>query len=174
MSQSSTTAVTAGPFSTTSNGTTSLPSTSPAGNQNQFNDVMKGRLAPSPSAFGLQQSNATAQVNSNAAGGVRLPSSGSESITTPHTVAIGPTSVNSSRGPSPAPATPVVSSPATTASLGKCFVFLVLETIFFVRPLLLYSISCFPIFYLIYIFLNLVVQYEFNIFSGQSNALYKM
>lgn len=103
-------------FPSNSNGPTSLPSTSPAGNQNQFNDVMKNRLAPSPSAFGLQQSNAPAQLNSN----VRLPTSScSDTMSTPHTVAVGPTSVNSSRGASPAPPTPVVSSPATAASLGK-------------------------------------------------------
>lgn len=120
MSQNSASAVTTGQFPTTSNGPTSLPSMSPASNQNQFSDVMKGRLAPSPSAFGLQQSNMTAQVNSNVAT-VRLSSAGSEAMTTSHTVPIGPTSVNSSRGPSPAPATPVVSSPATAASLGKSF-----------------------------------------------------
>ncbi|KAK9738583.1 TAZ zinc finger [Popillia japonica] len=100
--------------STTANGP-SLPSTSPAGSQ-QFNEVLKSRLAPSPSAFGLQQSTANLnQVNNST-----TRSTPTDVTSTTHTTA-GPTSVSSSRGPSPAPATPIVASPAATtaASLGK-------------------------------------------------------
>lgn len=102
-------------FSTT-NGP-NLSSTSPAGSQQQFNDVAK-RLAPSPSAFGLQQSgiSATTQINNNTS---RLPNSTPTDASTPVGHTMGPTSVNSSRGPSPAPNTPIVSSPSTVASLGK-------------------------------------------------------
>lgn len=110
-------------FPTTSNGPSSLPSTSPVGGsaQNQFNDVMKNRLAPSPSAFSLQS-----QLNSVSATGntTRLPtSSGTDSLmTTTHVSTAGPTSVSSSKGGSPAPATPAVSSPNTANSLGKIYI----------------------------------------------------
>lgn len=110
-------------FPTTSNGPSSLPSASPVGGgaQNQFNDVMKGRLAPSPSAFSLQsQLNSVSGAGSTTSVGTRLSSSGTDSMmTTSHVSAAGPTSVSSSKGGSPAPATPAVSSPNTANSLGK-------------------------------------------------------
>lgn len=107
-------------FPVTSNGPT-LPQTSPASaaatqqQQQAFNDVLKSRLAPSPS-FGLpnqqqptpQQQQQQHQVNNHV---TRLPSSTPTDL--PPTT--GPKSVNSSRGPSPT--TPIVASPA--ASLGK-------------------------------------------------------
>lgn len=126
LSQSSTTSTGASQFPVTSNGP-SLPQTSPAGTnstqqqQQAFNDVLKNRLAPSPSAFGLQQSSLPSQqqqqVNNNL---TRLTNSTPTDVTTPHNTT-GPKSVNSSRGPSPAPTTPMVSSPAATvvSSLGK-------------------------------------------------------
>lgn len=134
MSQGSTTS-SSSQFPTTSNGPT-LPSTSPVGTtqqqQQQFNEVLKSRMALSPSAFGLQQSignqqqqlqqqQGQMQVNNSA---TRLPSSTPTEVMTPHTTTTtttGPKSVNSSRGPSPAPITPIVSSPNTATSLGTLF-----------------------------------------------------
>lgn len=113
--QGATTPTPTSQFASTTNGPTSLPSTSPAGSQ-QFNEVLKNRLAPSPSAFGLQQSAANLnQVNNST-----TRSTPTDVTSTTHTTT-GPTSVSSSRGPSPAPATPIVASPAATtaASLGK-------------------------------------------------------
>lgn len=95
------------PFSNT-NGPT-LASSSPASNH-QFPDVMKGRLAPSPSTFGLQQST-NQQFNNQ-----RLTTSTPNDTTQ---TSVGPKSVSSSRGASPAPSTPMVTSPSTAASLGK-------------------------------------------------------
>ncbi|XP_044255376.1 CREB-binding protein-like isoform X6 [Tribolium madens] len=117
MSQNSNASTSAGNQFGSSNGPVSLPQASPAGStQNQFNDMMKSRLAPSPSAFGLQsQIQSQNQVN-NSLNATRITPN-SEAVTTPHNA--GPKSVSSSRGPSPAPATPVQSSPATAASLGK-------------------------------------------------------
>lgn len=97
-----------------SNGPVSLPQVSPAGAQ-QFNDLMKSRLAPSPNAFGLQ-SQSISQPPGQITPRITPTPTSSEPVTTPHA---GPKSVNSSRGPSPAPATPIQSSPANTASLGK-------------------------------------------------------
>lgn len=108
----------AGGFGGSSNGPVSLPQASPAG-QNQFSDIMKSRLAPSPSAFGLQQAQGLGQpgqVNNGLGGGSGRIST--DSVQTPHNA--GPKSVSSSRGASPGPTTPVQSSPATSAaSLGK-------------------------------------------------------
>lgn len=127
-------------FPVTSNGPT-LPQASPASvantqqQQQAFNDILKGRLAPSPSTFGLQQSvlpnqqqppqqqslqsqqAQQQQVNNHLN---RLPSSTSTDLPNSHTsTTAGPKSVNSSRGPSPT--TPIVSSPAANAAanLGK-------------------------------------------------------
>uniref|UniRef100_A0A1Y1MJM8 histone acetyltransferase n=1 Tax=Photinus pyralis TaxID=7054 RepID=A0A1Y1MJM8_PHOPY len=93
-----------------------LPSTSPASNQSQFNEVSK-RLAPSPSAFGLQQSGVSGPNQISTSGTTRLPNS-TPDISTPVSHSMGPTSVSSSRGPSPAPSTPIVPSPSA-AGLGK-------------------------------------------------------
>lgn len=110
-------------FPVTSNGPSSLPSASPVGGaaQNQFNDVMKGRLAPSPSAFSLQsQLNSVSAAGGTTSVGTRLPTnSGTDTLMTTHISAAGPTSVSSSKGGSPAPATPAVSSPNTASNLGK-------------------------------------------------------
>ncbi|XP_065159068.1 CREB-binding protein isoform X2 [Atheta coriaria] len=119
------------PFTSTSNGPTSLPQTSPVGvvssgpatttqsqsQQQQYNDVAKNnRLAPSPSTFNLQPNSGMPGSQPNNA---RMPTPSEPHTTTPHTA--GPKSVSSSRGASPAPPTPIVSSsPApTAASLGK-------------------------------------------------------
>lgn len=85
----------------------SIPSSSPAGNQ--FQDTMKPRqMVPSPSTFGLQQSGN--QFNSQ-----RIATSTPSDTT--QQMSVGPKSVSSSRGGSPAPSTPVVTSPV--ANLGK-------------------------------------------------------
>lgn len=125
LSQGSTTS-TANQFPTTSNGPVSLPQASPAGNnqQNQFNDILKSnRMAPSPSNFAaqqaLQQQQQLSQSNNTTNGAPRIPTTSSDSITTTHQPVTGPKSVSSSRGASPAPATPIQSSPATAASLGN-------------------------------------------------------
>lgn len=103
------------PF-TNSNGPT-LPSSSPASNH-QFPDSIKARLAASPSAFGLQQSATTPQnqFNNQQQQQQRLAASTPNDTSQP---SAGPTSVSSSRGASPAPSTPIVTSPATAASMGK-------------------------------------------------------
>jgi E1A/CREB-binding protein len=124
LSQGNTASTSTGNQFAATNGPVSLPQTSPASSaqQSQFNDIMKNRLAPSPSTFGLQSQNLTqpnqGQVNNSIANSARISATpNSDSVTTPH--AAGPKSVSSSRGASPAPATPIQSSPATTASLGK-------------------------------------------------------
>ncbi|KAJ8981157.1 hypothetical protein NQ317_013823 [Molorchus minor] len=133
LSQGSTT--TNNPFPTTSNGPVSLPQVSPAGqnSQNQFADMLKtNRIPPSPSSFvqqTQQQSQQPQQQSQNLPqplqaatqnGPPRIPSTSAEPIMTPHATTTGPKSVSSSRGASPAPATPVQSSPAAmAASMGK-------------------------------------------------------
>ncbi|XP_060531445.1 CREB-binding protein isoform X3 [Cylas formicarius] len=118
LSQSSTSA---GNSQFVTNGPVSLPQISPAGTnqQNQFNELLKpNRITPSPSSFIQQpQQQPTAQPNQSTQQN-GTPRLSSEGVTTPHAVT-GPKSVNSSRGPSPAPATPIQASPATAASLGK-------------------------------------------------------
>lgn len=121
--QGATTPTPTSQFASTANGP-SLPSTSPAGSQ-QFNEVLKNRLAPSPSAFGLQQSSASlSQVNNST-----TRSTPTDVTSTTHTTT-GPTSVSSSRGPSPAPATPIVASPAATTavSLGMSYLLKLMVT----------------------------------------------
>lgn len=105
MSQQSNATTTTTQQFTNSNGP-SLPSSSPASNH-QFPADVKGRL-PSPPQFGLQQSN---QFNNQ-----RLAASTPNDTTQ---TSVGPKSVSSSRGASPAPSTPMVTSPSTAASLGK-------------------------------------------------------
>lgn len=135
LSQGSTTASTPNQFPTTSNGPVSLPQVSPAGNatnqqqQNQFNDMLnKNRMAPSPSNFVTQQTlqqqqQQHTQSNNTTNGPPRIPSvSGADSVSASHQAIAGPKSVSSSRGASPAPATPIQSSPATAASLGNVVV----------------------------------------------------
>ncbi|VEN43169.1 unnamed protein product [Callosobruchus maculatus] len=134
LSQGSTTTSSSSQFPTTTNGPVSLPQVSPAGQNSQqqqanqqFNDLLKAsRISPSPSGFGQQQQpqqqqglpQPIQQVTQN--GTSRLPptsvaSGGGDSVTAPSSVGAIPTapkSVSSSRGGSPAPATPVQSSPA--------------------------------------------------------------
>ncbi|RZC35774.1 KAT11, KIX, DUF902, zf-TAZ and/or Bromodomain domain containing protein [Asbolus verrucosus] len=127
MSQGNTASTSSANQFVASNGPVSLPQASPAGSaqQAQFNDIMKNRVAPSPSAFGLQSSqsltqSSQGQVNNTIANSARISATpNSDSVTTPHAASAGPKSVSSSRGASPAPATPIQSSPATAASLGK-------------------------------------------------------
>ncbi|KAL3266918.1 hypothetical protein HHI36_011068 [Cryptolaemus montrouzieri] len=114
---------------TVSNGPASLPLSSPVGSsnasqQNQFTEAIKNRLAPSPSSFSIHQQQSmqtpTQQQNQvNNSQGISSRMETTTSVPTPHPPSTGPKSVNSSRGPSPAPATPIQSSPATAASLGK-------------------------------------------------------
>lgn len=120
-----------GPFPPTSNGSVSLPQASPASQPN-FNDMIQKKMAPSP-GFQVQTplSQQSQQGQSNTTNGTigRIPSGassvpGSENATTPQDANVanamaGPKSVSSSRGPSPAPATPVQASPAPIASMGK-------------------------------------------------------
>lgn len=134
LSQGSTTATsTNSQFPATSNGPVSLPQVSPAGQNsqtNQFSDMLKNNLmGPSPSSFvqQQQQQNVMAQqqqpnqqvVTQNNT--PRIPSSGADTITAQLPTSTGPKSASSSRGPSPAPATPIQSSPAavSAASMGK-------------------------------------------------------
>lgn len=116
---------------TVSNGPASLPLASPVGSnntqQNQFNESLKNRLAPSPSPMSLQQqqqqnmqSNQQQNQVNNTNSAQAMPSRmDTTPVPTPHPPSTGPKSVNSSRGPSPAPATPMQSSPATASSLGN-------------------------------------------------------
>lgn len=123
-------------FPTTSNGPVSLPQVSPAGqnSQNNFSDMLKNNLmGPSPSSFVQQQQqqqnqqqNVMTQQQPNQQtvtqnNTPRIPSSGADTITAQLPTSTGPKSASSSRGPSPAPATPIQSSPATVtaASMGK-------------------------------------------------------
>lgn len=134
LSQGSTTTSTNSQFPATSNGPVSLPQVSPAGQNsqsNQFSDMLKNNLmGPSPSSFVQQQQqnvltqqqqqpNQQAITQNNTP---RIPSSGADTITAQLPTSTGPKSASSSRGPSPAPATPIQSSPATVtaASMGKC------------------------------------------------------
>lgn len=134
LSQGSTTTTSANSqFPATSNGPVSLPQVSPAGQNsqsNQFSDMLKNNLmGPSPSSFVQQQQqnvltqqqqpNQQAVTQNNTP---RIPSSGADTITAQLPTSTGPKSASSSRGPSPAPATPIQSSPATVtaASMGKC------------------------------------------------------
>lgn len=96
---------------TNSNGPT-LPSSSPASNHQQFPADVKGRLVPSPSQFGLQQSSSTPQFNNQRIAATSTPNDTTQT-------SVGPKSVSSSRGASPAPSTPMKTSPSTAASLGK-------------------------------------------------------
>lgn len=136
LSQGSTTTSTNSQFPATSNGPVSLPQVSPAGQNsqsNQFSDMLKNNLmGPSPSSFVQQQQQPPQQQNvmtqqqpnqqavtqNNTP---RIPSSGADTITAQLPTSTGPKSASSSRGPSPAPATPIQSSPATVtaASMGK-------------------------------------------------------
>ncbi|XP_018572292.1 CREB-binding protein isoform X4 [Anoplophora glabripennis] len=133
LSQGSTTTTPTNQFPTASNGPVSLPQVSPAGQNsqpNQFSDMLKtNRISPSPSSFVQQQSQQQPQPGMPQAnqqgtaqnGAPRIPNSTAESVTTPLPTTSGPKSVSSSRGASPAPATPVQSSPAAVAaaSMGK-------------------------------------------------------
>lgn len=138
LSQGSTTATatsTNSQFTATSNGPVSLPQISPAGQNSQssqFSDMLKSNfMGPSPSSFvqqqqQQQQQNAmTQQQQSQQAvtqnGTSRIPSLGADTISAQLPTSTGPKSASSSRGPSPAPATPVQSSPAavSAASMGK-------------------------------------------------------
>lgn len=128
---STTTTSTNSQFPPTSNGPVSLPQVSPAGqSQNsQFSDMLKGNLmGPSPTSFvqqQQQQQNAMTQQSNQQAvtqnSTPRIPSSGADTITAQLPTSTGPKSASSSRGPSPAPATPIQSSPASVAaaSMGK-------------------------------------------------------
>ncbi|XP_044749866.1 CREB-binding protein isoform X2 [Coccinella septempunctata] len=124
---------------TVSNGPASLPLASPVGSngnaqQNQFGDSLKNRLAPSPSPMSMQQQQQQQQQNMSSSnqqpqnqvgnansnnGQAMPPRMETTPVPTPHPPSTGPKSVNSSRGPSPAPATPIQSSPATASSMGK-------------------------------------------------------
>lgn len=90
-----------------SNGPT-LPSSSPA--SNQFQDPLKPRPTPSPSTFGLQQSGN--QFN-NQRIATSTPNDSNQQMS------VGPKSVSSSRGGSPAPSTPMVTSPVANLGKGK-------------------------------------------------------
>lgn len=122
LSQGSTTST---PTQFTNNGPISLPQVSPAGNQqNQFDLLKSNRVTPSPSSFVQQhtpqpQPNTQSNMNtpSQQNGNNRLGNS-EGGVATPHNNT-GPKSVNSSRGPSPAPTTPIQASPSAAASLGK-------------------------------------------------------
>lgn len=119
-------------FPANNNGPVSLPQVSPAGQNsqtNQFSDMLKNNLmGPSPSSFvqqqqqnvmaQQQQSNQQAVTQNNTP---RIPSSGADTITAQLPTSTGPKSASSSRGPSPAPATPIQSSPASVSnsSMGK-------------------------------------------------------
>ncbi|XP_057659426.1 CREB-binding protein isoform X6 [Diorhabda carinulata] len=114
-------------FPATSNGPVSLPQVSPAGQNSQanpFSDMLKqSRIPPSPSSFvqqpqqNLSQSNQQNVAQNNTS---RIPTTSSDSSTMPLNTNAGPKSVSSSRGTSPAPATPVQASPsALAASMGK-------------------------------------------------------
>lgn len=135
LSQGSTTTTTSAnnQFAVTSNGPVSLPQVSPAGqNSNQFSDMLKSnRIPPSPSGF-LQQAQQQQQQQQGMAannqgvtqnGTARIPGTPADSVTTPLPATSGPKSVNSSRGPSPAPTTPLQASPAAVAaaSMGESF-----------------------------------------------------
>ena len=115
LSQSSTAVTPVSHYTSTTNGPL-LSSTSPAGSQ-QFNEVLKNRLAPSPSTFGLQQSSTLPiQINNNI---TRMSSSTPTDIIPTTISTVGSMSV-SSGGQSSAPTTPVMSSPSTAAvSLGE-------------------------------------------------------
>ncbi|CAG9863013.1 unnamed protein product [Phyllotreta striolata] len=126
LSQGSTTNASSNPFPTTSNGPVSLPQVSPAGQNsqsNQFNDMLKhNRIPPSPSSFAQQQTNMSQANQQNVVQNIctRIPTASSESVSTPMATSVGPKSVSSSRGASPAPATPVQASPSAMAvSMGK-------------------------------------------------------
>lgn len=132
LSQGSTTATSSNSqFPATSNGPVSLPQVSPAGQNsqsNQFSDMLKNNLmGPSPSSFVQQQQNVMTQQQQSNQQTVtqnntpRIPSSGADTITAQLPTSTGPKSASSSRGPSPAPATPIQSSPAavSAASMGE-------------------------------------------------------
>ncbi|XP_074038438.1 CREB binding protein nejire isoform X4 [Leptinotarsa decemlineata] len=121
LSQGSTTTSSSNQFPTTSNGPVSLPQVSPSGQNSQANhygDMLKSsRISPSPSSF-VQQSQNLQPVS--AQNGNRIPTTSSDSVLTPHATTAGPRSVSSSRGASPAPATPIQASPSSVAaSMGK-------------------------------------------------------
>lgn len=134
LSQGSTSAAsTNSQFPATSNGPVSLPQVSPAGQNsqsNQFSDMLKNNLmGPSPSSFvQQQQQNVMTQQQPNQQAVTlnntpRIPSSGADTITAQLPTSTGPKSASSSRGPSPAPATPIQSSPAavSAASMGEYY-----------------------------------------------------
>lgn len=139
---STTTTSTNSQFPATSNGPVSLPQVSPAGqSQNsQFNDMIKSNLMSSSfvqqqqqqqqqqqNAMTQQQTNQQSVTQNNTP---RIPSSGADTITAQLPTSTGPKSASSSRGPSPAPATPIQSSPAavTAASMGEYYKALIIAS----------------------------------------------